>query len=193
VSERSNDPERDPALDDVAKLLDQAAELEARERAEAEALTSAPGLTDVERTLAGAWGETRGPRRGPFSLFAVLSLAAAALILVYVLKPAPDSGSRGPSGEYLSQGTDELRWTPGSTPGSHVIDWTGTSAATYRVTIRDAKDGRVVMPARTLSETSIEVSEAESARWPEQVVIEVEFRHANGAPGTLSASIAPGR
>ncbi len=184
------DPDRDPALDELARLLDRAAAQEARERRESDELAHAPGLDDVERTLAGAWGERRRPRGGPYALFAVVSLVAAAALLYLLLRPQARPEPRGPSGELLNQGTASVRCTPGPTPGAHTIDWSQAPAGTYRLRVLDLEhEGAELIPWRTIAATRLEISAEESALWPANLLIELEVRRADGTKETLSAEV----
>lgn len=188
------DSGREPVAggDELARLLDATAAQEALERREGDALRSAPGLADVERHLAAAWGEGGGSRRRSFPWFAMLSLAAAASVLYVLLKPEPER-ARAPSGEYLNQGSAQVRWTTGATPGAHTIDWTGAPAGSYSVRVLDAATGEVVFPRSTIAATTLEIPAEESAGWPVKVRIEVEVLRLDGARETLHAEVSPAR
>ena len=77
------DPEPEPELEEIARLLDEVAAQEDLEREEADALLKAPGQERVESSLREAWSTpARSAARPWIRRLAVLGAAAA--VAVYV-------------------------------------------------------------------------------------------------------------
>jgi hypothetical protein len=184
---RDPDPDRDPGLDEVARLLDRVAAQEALEREEADALRSAPGLDRVEETLRGAWTASDGSARGRAKLRWWGVLAAAAVIVLFILfrggtEPVDEGPNRGPRGQYLNDGEFQVVDPPERATRWDRIEWTGPAEASYRLRVRDAETGKVIHgPVGREGATMLLLSPEDTVRWPKRIVIEIEMRRADGS------------
>ena len=198
--------ERAPGLEKVGpmleaawsgKLLDEVANVEKTEAKEADALRHAPGLDKVGPTLEKAWagagsaradrGDADGAARRPVSagrwIRRAILFAAAAGILLYVgIRVGRDSNPSGPSGTYLSDGEFRVVHPPERATSWDRIEWSGPAQGTYRVRVRDASDGRVLLgPTDVNGNTSLPLRSEDTARWSKRIRIEVEIRRADGS------------
>lgn len=181
----SEHPEQDPELpelEEVARLLDQAAAQEELERQEAEALEAAPGLDRTEATLTAAWsGRDRPARRRSAMGWVGLLVAAAAVVVFLLTRAHDDSKSKGPRGDYLGDPTFAVVVPAERAKAWDRIEWTGPAGATYRVRVRDANDGKVIHgPIVRSASTVLPLSPEDTAGWPKKVVIEIEKQLADG-------------
>ena len=170
------DADLEPELARVAGLLDRAAALEAQEMREAQALADAPGSRRVDAALATAWGP---PPRRRWRGLPVLALAAAVLAVSYLALREP--GEPGPRGEYLGDGQVAVVRPAPIADGWDRIEWSGPADATYRVLVRDAKNGaRVHGPVEVERANVLTLPDEANERWPSRIVIELERRDLDG-------------
>lgn len=178
--------------DDLIRLLDEAAVIEAAERAEAEQLVDAPGVRDVERILASEW-ERSPARTTPRSKWPMWGLAclAAAMFLFFVVRWSMPTESDGPRGQYL--GSDRFEIT---SPRDLVrewpkrIVWTADPAAReYAVDVLDDESGRVIADLGRTIATEIEFPSQESVEWPSKIEIRVKALRKDGSQGSTSAHV----
>ena len=183
------EPEADPELEAVARLLDEAADQEAIEEVEADALADAPGLDRVESTLRKAWGgaegEVRGTKPAPrmWTWKRIAIVAAAAGVLAYVgVRSGSDGKDDGPSGNYLADPTVEVVEPPERAARWDRIEWKGPEGATYRVGVRSALDGtELLAPVQVRASRVLQLTAEQTAAWPARIRIEVELRRADGS------------
>ena len=115
------------------------------EREEADALLKAPGQERVESSLREAWSTpARSAARPWIRRLAVLGAAAA--VAVYVgWRFAERSQDGGPSGNYLADRTVEVIHPTERAVAWDRIEWSGPAQATYRLRVRNAVDGEVIL------------------------------------------------
>lgn len=191
ISRDETDPEPDPGMDTVTRLLDEVAAREARDVQAAEELEDAPGLLEVERVLEEVWArpESDSGRRRWLRLLSVVT-ALAALVLIFVWLRGKDGRMpKGPSDTFL--GSDEFKVSHPSGIVNHwnPIEWSGPKGARYVVRVFDAEtDARLLEPVPTL-ERSLTLSPELIEKWPLKIRIEVEMRHKDGSV-EVAASVA---
>lgn len=189
---REHDPE-----DDMAKLLDLAAEQEALEMRAAEALSDAPGTKFVEPALRAAWGETAGragaaprspaeatavpaERRGARPMWILGALAVAAAVLLFLwLRPRDGATSPGPRGEYLNTGDVRIDEPKETVKEWKRVRWTGPPG-TYRVTVVDLETRDDSFQVTVTGEDHIELPASEIAKWKGGIEIRLARRENDG-------------
>jgi hypothetical protein len=176
------DPEPDPELKEIAQLLDEVAAQEELEREEAETLLKAPGLERVEPALRAAWSTPARSAARPW-IRRLAILGAAAAVVVYVgwrSAERPEDG--GPRGNYLADGTVQVIHPAERAVEWDRIEWSGPAQATYRLRIRNAVSGDVILgPVEVRARSVLPLRPEDTAGWPERIRIEVELKRADGS------------
>ncbi|MFN0244458.1 MAG: hypothetical protein ACKVWV_16340 [Planctomycetota bacterium] len=177
--------------DDLVRLLDEAAAVEAAERRESDAVTNAPGARDVERILREQWDRAPAKRARwtrPRILGACVA-AAVVIVCVVIWSRAPEDDR--PSGQYL--GDDRFEVT---SPTGVVREWPKTIhwnadplAREYAVDILDDESGRVLVDLGRTIATEIEFPTQESVAWPSLIEIRVKAWRKDGTQGSTSKRV----
>lgn len=169
----------DPELERIARALDEAAHQEQRDLAVAGALPDPPDRAALEERMDGLWRE-RDRRRRRLSLLRGLGILASAAALVFVLVLLRSGPSDpGPGDELL--GESEVRILVPSEAGSlELIEWRGPHEV-YVLRVRAQEDGRILLGPERVAGESLRLAPGASERWPDAIVIEIEWRLPDGS------------
>ncbi len=191
------DSARDPdgEIDDVGRLLDDAAAQEARDMRAAEELEHAPGLESVESALQNAWssGSPRGRGRNRLLFFA--AGVAAAIVAVFWMRgmePATTGGNA--NDHFLNDEERGIVYPPAQTARWDRIEWRGPRDATYRLKVYSDSGELVYGPIDNIHGTVHDLPPEVSARWPAKITIEVSMRRKDGtwvAVGSRESRLQP--
>lgn len=189
-----SDPSGDPELEELARLLDEVAAQEASDTRAAAALGAVPGLARVESTLQSAWGPA--PRASNPRLWSLVLLGvAASLVLLLWLRETRSAGHGGPRGEYLGETEFEVLVPGARTEQWDRIEWAGPADGDYRVTVRDASTGALLLgPLAHTKSTVLPLGRESTSAWPPRILIELELRRADGSWASAApreAELAP--
>jgi hypothetical protein len=173
--------ERDPELDDVARLLDEAAAEEARDMRAAEELEHAPGLDKVEPVLQSAWGEEspRWRRRTWLGLMSAVGVAAA-LVAIFWLRGAESTTGETPRDHFLNGDERGIVYPPARAARWDHIEWRGPPDGTYRLKVLSENGDLVYGPIDNIRGTVHDLPPEVTARWPTTITIEVSTRRKDG-------------
>ena len=110
-------------------------------------------------------------------------LGAAAAVAVYVgWRFAERSQDGGPSGNYLADRTVEVIHPTERAVAWDRIEWSGPAQATYRLRVRNAVDGEVILgPVEVRASSVMPLQAEDTAVWPKRIRIEVELKRADGS------------
>lgn len=175
---------KDGERDDLARLLDEVGRREAEERRAGDLLEDAPGLHDVERVLEDVWAGSQRSRARPWPLYLGL-LAAAAAVLVLLLRPETQPSVSGPAGEVLGEG-DLVIHRPAAPPGQWPVKvvWTGPKGLEYVLRIVeyvDGVEGRELFAPRAIIAHEQELPSPDVTRsWPDKIKLLLKARNKEG-------------
>lgn len=182
IQYKQPDHEPDPELDDVARLLDEAAAQEASEMQAALELKEAPGLQKVEPTLTAAWSASaRASRKRNWFRFMIAVGAAAAIIAYFLMRGVGEPQSGGPSGQFLGDDEFKVVYPPEHASRWDRVEWTGPKEGTYRLRILDTRTRAVIYgPIDNIKGTQRLLTPEDTTQWPSKITIEVEKRLKDG-------------
>lgn len=184
MSER--DEPLEPELGELARLLEQAGDEQRRDLARARTPLDPErerlGEAALQRALERAWrAQERGRRARRWGLAAVLAAAAAVLLVV---RPWREPRGTHAPGELLGDGRPRIVHPVGAVEGYAPIEWRDLEGPCL-LSVRDG-EGRLLFGPRSVT-SPFTPRDEESASWPDEIVVEIEWRTPDGTRESASA------
>lgn len=180
-------PRPDPALERVARAIDEAARQEARDLAAAARLPDPPDRRALDGRMESLWRDLDRRRRRArfFRGLAMFATAAAILLLFVFLRPREED--RGPGGGLLGDHEVEILAPPRSGDWER-IEWRGRERP-YVLRVLDAEDGRLLLGPVRVEGDGYPLESQAIADWPDAVLVELQWRLPDGTPEQVSREV----